>query len=81
MPQLVGRDPADACCIYLDKPGIKSRPRGIVQDLRRWMKAMQTVRPASNDNDLIKPWQERFDQTRERREVRIAIHTRPIRNR
>ena len=60
--------------------GIKSRQRGIVQSLRRWMKAMQTVRPASNDNDLIKPRRERFDQTRKRREVRIGIHARPIWN-
>src|ERR1700704_1342564 len=40
---------------------IQSRQRGIVQRLCRWMKAVQTVRPASNDNDLIKPRRQRFD--------------------
>jgi hypothetical protein len=44
--------------------GIQSCQWGIVQNLRRWMKAMQAVRPASNDNNLIKPRRKRFNQTR-----------------
>ena len=59
---------------------IQSRQRGIVQRLRRWMNAMQTVRPASNDDNLIKPRRERFDQTRKRREFWIGSHARPMGN-